>query len=71
MPKWEINLQPDHHNNNVQRLETQLKPPFGFTKDFTVSSVELPRRRDMIEKVSNILPRNFSMWLLAQNPKSS
>lgn len=39
MPKWEINLQPDHHNSSVQRLEQNLKPPFGFTKDCTVSSV--------------------------------
>jgi hypothetical protein len=32
----------------VQKLEQQLVTPFGFTKDFTVSSVELPRRRDMV-----------------------
>jgi hypothetical protein len=52
MPKWEINLQPDYHNIQVQQLEQRLKAPFGFTNNFTESTVELPRKRDMLEKVS-------------------
>ena len=58
MPKWEINLKPSQSSLAVQRQYEQIAEPFGFSTDCTSPSVELPRKRDMIEKVPPPTPRN-------------
>jgi hypothetical protein len=58
MPKWEINLNNATFTSQVKQYE-QLEEPFGFTTDTTVSHVEPPRRKEMIEKVSDLLRKEI------------